>query len=236
MTDASPTTGGSDAGATGSGGARARPVVLVAPSGTGKTTLARRLVGDSDPYVFSISATTRPPRPGEKDGVDYHFLPYEEFERRIEAGEFVEWAKVHDRLYGTLSSEMEKAARRGEHVVMDIDVQGARQIREAIPDALLIFVLPPSVDIMMVRLKRRGTEAPDDIARRLVSALEELRAVPEFDHVVVNDDLEECLDEIRAIVEEGAEPDAPVEDAGHFRAEIARILDDEYSEHVQPNE
>jgi guanylate kinase len=217
------------------GGARARPVVLVAPSGTGKTTLARRLVEDSDRYVFSISATTRRPRPGERDGVDYHFLPYEEFERRIEAGEFVEWARVHDRLYGTLSSELENAARRGQHVVLDIDVQGARQIREADPDAILIFVLPPSVDIMMARLKRRGTESPDAIARRLVSSLEELRAVPEFDHVVVNDDLDECLEEIQAIVEEGASPEPPMQDAGHFRADIARILDDEYSEYVQHN-
>lgn len=213
--------------------ARARPVVLAATSGTGKTTIARRLVESSDRYVFSISATTRPPRPRERDGIDYHFLDREEFQRRVEAGDFVEWAQVHDRLYGTPLSEIESEANRGRHVVLDIDVQGARQIKKAIPDAVMIFVLPPTVDIMMVRLKRRGTEAPDNIARRLVSALDELLAVPEFDYVVVNDDLEECLEEIRRIVGEGAEPDAPELDADHFRAEIARILESEYGQFAQ---
>lgn len=212
---------------------RARPVVLAATSGTGKTTIARKLVELSDRYVFSVSATTRPPRQGERDGIDYHFLATEEFERRIEAGEFVEWARVHDRLYGTPLSEIESEADRGRHVVLDIDVQGARQIRKAIPDALLIFVLPPSVDIMMVRLKRRGTDAPETIARRLRSALEELRAVPEFDYVVVNDDLDECLAEVRGIVEEGRQPEPPELDAGHFREEVARILESEYSQYVQ---
>ncbi|MBT8489022.1 MAG: guanylate kinase [Gemmatimonadetes bacterium] len=212
---------------------RARPVVLAATSGTGKTTIARRLVENSDRYVFSISATTRPPRHGERDGVDYHFLGTEEFERRIEAGDFVEWARVHDRLYGTPLSEIESEANRGRHVVLDIDVQGARQIKDAIPDAVLIFVLPPSVDIMMVRLKRRGTEPPETIARRLISALDELQAVPDFDHVVVNDDLDQCLAEIRGIVEEGVEPEAPELDADHFREQVARILDSEYSPYVQ---
>ncbi len=212
---------------------RARPLVLAATSGTGKTTIARRLVDGSDRYVFSISATTRPARPGERDGVDYHFLDEDDFERRIEAGEFVEWARVHDRLYGTPLSEIESEAHRGRHVVLDIDVQGARQIKKAIPDAVLIFVLPPSVDIMMVRLKRRGTEAPENIARRLLSALDELKAVPDFDYVVVNDDLDECLAEIRLIMEEGQEPAAPEMDAEDLRAEIARILDSEYGPYVQ---
>lgn len=209
---------------------RARPVVLAATSGTGKTTIARRLVDEEERYVFSVSATTRPPRRGERDGVDYHFLSPEEFEERIGARDFVEWARVHDHLYGTPLFGIEQAAEQGRHVVLDIDVQGARQIREAIPDAALIFVLPPSVDIMMVRLKRRGTEPPEKIARRLVSALEELGAVPEFDFVVVNDDLDECVEEIRAIVEEGKEPKPPVTDAEHLRAEIARILETEYGQ------
>lgn len=212
---------------------RARPVVLAATSGTGKTTIARRLVESSDRYVFSISATTRPPRRGERDGIDYHFLDSDEFERRIEAGDFVEWARVHDRLYGTPLSQIESEANRGRHVVLDIDVQGARQIKNAIPDAVLIFVLPPSIDIMMVRLKRRGTEAPENIARRLISALDELQAVPEFDYVVVNDDLDECLEEIRGIVERGTEPEVPELDAEHFREEVARVLESEYGPYVQ---
>jgi guanylate kinase len=211
-------------------------VVLVATSGTGKTTIAHRLVEEDPRYVFSISATTRPPREGEKDGVDYHFLDTDEFERQVEQGDFAEWARVHDRLYGTPRSELDAAASRGEHVVLDIDVQGARQIRESVPQARLIFVLPPSVGIMMARLTGRGTEAAEDIARRLRSALVELQAVPEFDYVVVNDDLDECLGEIRAIVESGAVPEAPEQDAESFRAEIGRLLYEEYGGIAQDNE
>ncbi|MDH3270483.1 MAG: guanylate kinase [Gemmatimonadota bacterium] len=216
--------------------ARGRPVVLAATSGTGKTTIARRLVEASDRYVFSTSATTRPPRPGEQDGVDYHFLSPGEFRRRVDEGAFLEWARVHGRMYGTLRSEVEEASRTGRNVVLDIDVQGARQIKEAMPESLLIFVLPPSVDIMMARLEGRGTEDGATIARRLGSALSELRAVSEFDHVVVNDDLDDCLAEIRAIVEEGVAPELPEFDAAHFRAEIARILRIEYGQYMQHNE
>lgn len=212
------------------------PVVLVATSGTGKTTIAHRLVEEDRRYVFSISATTRPPREGEVDGVDYHFLDADEFERQVARGDFAEWARVHDRLYGTPRSELDAAASRGEHVVLDIDVQGARQIRESVPQARLIFVLPPSVGIMMARLAGRGTEAAGDIARRLRSALVELQAVPEFDYVVVNDDLDECLGEIRAIVESGAVPEAPEQDAESFRAEIGRLLSEEYGGIAQDNE
>lgn len=216
--------------------ASAAPLVLVATSGTGKTTIAHRLVRDDPRYVFSVSATTRPPRQGERDGVDYHFLSREEFEERIAKGAFAEWARVHDRLYGTPRSELDEAAARGEHVVLDIDIQGARQIRRSVPEARLVFVLPPSVDIMMSRLAGRGTEGRADIARRLRSALVELQAVPEFDYVVVNDDLDECLAEIRAIVEVGAAPEPPAQDAESFRAEIRRILEDEYGETRQDNE
>jgi len=216
-------------------GHRAPPVVLAATSGTGKTTLAHRLVEDSDRYVFSISATTRPSRRDEKDGVDYYFLSPAEFERRVEEGAFVEWARVHDRLYGTPREEIEAAAASGRHVVLDIDVQGAHQIGTTVPDAILIFVLPPSVDIMMDRLKGRGTEGEETIARRLTSALVELDAVSEFDYVVVNDDLDDCLGEIRAIVEEGRAPEPPRLNAEHLRTEIAEILEADYGAYVQDN-
>lgn len=212
---------------------RAVPVVLVATSGTGKTTLARRLVADSSRFVFSVSATTRAPREGERDGVDYHFLERADFEAMAATGEFVEWAEVHDQLYGTPRAEVDAAADRGEHIVLDIDVQGARQIRDSVSDAALIFVLPPSAGIMMARLTGRGTEARADVARRLQSALMELQAVPEFDYVVVNDDLEECLEELRSIVQRGrVVASAPEVDVEGLRLEIRRLLDDEYAEYV----
>ena len=213
--------------------ARGTPLVLAATSGTGKTTLSRRLVDGSTRYVFSTSATTRAPREGETDGMDYHFVSREDFERRIAAGDFVEWAEVHGRLYGTLRAEIEASAGRGEHIVLDIDVQGARQIRESVPEAKLIFVLPPSLDIMMARLIGRGTESPADVARRLQSALLELQAAPDFDYLVVNDDLDECLDTIRSIVEDGEGTNASLEqDAEELRAGVARLLTDRYADYV----
>jgi guanylate kinase len=213
--------------------ARGTPVVLAAPSGTGKTTLSRRLVEGSTRYVFSTSATTRPRRDGETDGVDYHFVSREDFERRIAVGDFVEWAEVHGRLYGTPRREIEAAAGRGENLVLDIDVQGARQLRESVPEAKLIFVLPPSLGIMMGRLIGRGTESPADVARRLQSALLELQAAPDFDYLVINDDLDECLGTIRSIVENGEGTNASLEqDAEELRAGIARLLTDEYADYV----
>ncbi len=210
----------------------AAPVVLAGPSGTGKTTLARGLVASSPRYCFAVSATTRPPRPGEVDGVDYHFVERARFLEMVDRGEFAEWAEVHGELYGTPRVEIETAAREGRRVVLDIDVQGARQIRKAYPDATLIFVLPPSVPEMLRRLRGRGTEDHGRVARRLRSALAELRAAEWFDYVVVNDDLQRCLDEVRRIVEEGVAPTRSVtpEELEHFRAEVARVLETEYQE------
>lgn len=209
------------------------PVVLAAPSGTGKTTLARKLVARHDAFTFSVSATTRPPRERERDGVDYHFIDQPAFEAMVERGELAEWAKVHDCLYGTPRAELERAADEGKHVILDIDVQGARQVRANVPEAVLIFLLPPSVEDLMSRLTGRGSEADAEVARRLRSAMAELQAAAEFDYLVVNDDLEQCLDAIRNIV--GAEsyrsdraPGLEVEVNG-FRREIGRILEESYT-------
>jgi guanylate kinase len=210
---------------------RACPVVLAAPSGTGKTTLARRLVEERGRYAFSVSATTRAPRGTEQDGIDYHFVSREAFLGMIERGELVEWAEVHGRMYGTPKAMLDQAAAAGRHVLLDIDVQGAWQVRAAVPDAKLIFVLPPSIGSLMERLRERGTEAPEEIARRLRSALDELQAAEEFDYVIVNDDLERCLDEIEGIMDGSVPPDGTSGSREHARAlrvEVARVITEEY--------
>lgn len=180
-----------------------RPVVLAAPSGAGKTTIARRLVGDDPRFVFSTSVTTRAPRPGEAHGVDYVFTDEADFVRLVESGELAEWARVHGRMYGTPVKNLEQAAARGEYPLLDIDVQGARQIRERVPEALLIFVLPPSLERWIDRLRGRGTEGTGELALRLRTAVDELEAVSEFDVVVLNDDLDETVAEVRRLARDG---------------------------------
>ncbi len=176
------------------------PVVLAAPSGTGKTTIARALVESSEDFVFSVSATTRPAREDEADGVDYHFVSEPEFRAMVEAGELVEWAEVHGHLYGTPRGTLEAEAERGRHVVMDIDVKGALQIRDRVESAVLVFVFPPSAETLVNRLKERGTEGEDVLRRRLRNALGELDQVREFDYIVVNNSLNEAVEDVRAIV------------------------------------
>lgn len=209
------------------------PLVLAAPSGTGKTTIVHALVHGSDGYTFSVSATTRAPREGEKDGVDYHFVDRETFTRMADAGELVEWAEVHGELYGTPRSELAAAERRGEHVVLDIDVQGARQIRDAVPGAVLVFVLPPSVDTLKRRLAGRGTESRDQLAARLRTALKELEAATEFDYIVVNDELDRTLEDVWGIVRAERRRTSRAigleDDLVKLREAIGRLLEGEYS-------
>jgi guanylate kinase len=149
---------------------------------------------------LSVSATTRRPRPGERDGVDYHFLSREEFDRRVAQGDFVEHADYAGRSYGTLRSELEDRLRAGVPVVLEIEVQGARQVRKAMPEAVQVFISPPSLAALRTRLIGRGTDDPQEVERRLLVAEQELAAQPEFTHVVVNDRLDEALERLTAIV------------------------------------
>jgi guanylate kinase len=173
--------------------------VITGPSGCGKSTLigkVRRSLGDLD---FSVSHTTRPPRPSERDGVDYRFVTAKAFERMVRAGRFVEWARVHGHLYGTSRAEVERKGRRGD-VVLDIDVQGARQVRKRVPGAVLIFVMPPAAGELRRRLERRGEDSPEAVERRLRNARGEVGAYGEFDYVVVNGDLAEAAAALRAVI------------------------------------
>jgi len=177
----------------------ASPLVIAAPSGAGKTSLAQALVGRQPLASFSVSATTRRSRPGERNGIDYIFVDDDGFDAMIETGQLVEWAQVHGNRYGTPRSSIEAATQGGRRVVLDIDVQGARQVRQVFPDAVLVFVLPPSAAELNQRLSKRGSEGDAERRRRLKNALRELDAAAEFDHVVVNDDFERALGAIETI-------------------------------------
>ncbi len=175
--------------------------VITGPSGVGKGTLIRGLMERVPRLQLSVSATTRPPRPGERDGVDYHFLSRAEFDRRVDEGAFVEHADYAGRSYGTLRSELEDRVRAGVPVVLEIEVQGARQVRVALPEAIQVFIAPPSLAALRTRLVGRGTDDGAEVERRLGVAEGELAAQPEFAHVVVNDRLEDALAQLTEIVE-----------------------------------
>jgi guanylate kinase len=177
-----------------------RVFVITGPSGVGKGTLIRLLRERVPELALSVSATTRAPRPGEEDGVDYHFLSDAEFARRVEAGEFVEWAEYSGRRYGTLRSELQRHLDEGRPVVLEIELQGARQVREAMPEAVQIFIEPPDREALKDRLVGRGTDDPDAIARRLAVAERELAAAGEFQYRVVNDRLDEAVARLVEIV------------------------------------
>lgn len=177
------------------------PIILSSPSGGGKTTIAHQLLQRRNDVGYSVSCTTRMPRGGERDGTDYYFLTRDQFLAKRAAGEFAESAEVHGNLYGTLKSEIARVLGQGKHVIMDIDVQGARQLRNAFPKAVTVFVLPPSGEVLLDRLRNRKTESPQQLAARLDSALQELQAVEEYEYVVVNDDLDEAVRRVGAILD-----------------------------------
>ena len=181
---------------------RGIPFVVAAPSGTGKTTVCRRLVEQDLAIEFSVSHTTRAPRPEEQDGVHYHFVTREEFASLVADGAFLESAEYNGNLYGTSWRAIEAPLAQGRDVLLEIEVQGAAQVRERREDARSIFLLPPSMEVLRERLRRRGTDAPGQVEERLAWAERvELEAGPRFDYAVVNDDLDACVADLRSILD-----------------------------------
>jgi guanylate kinase len=180
----------------------AKVFVITGPSGVGKGTLIEQLLDRVPELELSVSATTREPRPGEEDGREYHFLSEAEFERRVEDGDFLEHAAYSGHRYGTLREAVEGRLAEGRSVVLEIEVQGARQVRAAMPEAVLIFIAPPDPAALRRRLEGRGTDSPEAIERRLRTAELELEARVEFPHVVVNDDVHNAAAELETLVRE----------------------------------
>jgi guanylate kinase len=177
-------------------------IIIAAPSGAGKTTLCKRLLQDFPTLVLSISSTTRPPRGQEKSGIDYFFLTLEEFQQKIQNHDFVEWAKVHSHFYGTSKTAIETAWNQHKSVLLDIDIQGAEQLRQAYPkEAVRIFIAPPNLIELEKRLRSRGTDSEETIQKRLKNAQLEMELGQHFDHWIVNDSLDQAYTELKTILE-----------------------------------
>ena len=181
---------------------RGRPVVLVGPSAVGKSTVVAQVRQQIPDLYFSVSATTREPRPGEVDGRDYHFVTRAAFDAMIDAGELLEWADIHGGLQrsGTPARPVEEALAAGRPVLIEVDLAGSRNVRERLPEAVSVFLSPPSWEELVARLTGRGTETPEAVARRLATATTEMAARGEFDHVVVNDDVEACVKQLVSLI------------------------------------
>lgn len=200
-------------------------LVLSAPTGGGKTTIGRRVVAEDGLVRFSVSHTTRAARPGERDGLDYHFVDRPRFESMAAAGEFLEWAEVHGHLYGTHADEVLRAGAEGLDLVLDIDVQGGLQVKRARPKALTVFILPPSLEVLLDRLAGREGEPGFDLARRLRSAEKELEFSGVYEYNVVNEDLDRAVGQVRCILDAARlRPDGPEDHAGNLKRHIAEWL------------
>ena len=181
-----------------------KAMAFCAPSGAGKTTLVRRLMAERSDVAFSVSATNRPPRGSEQDGVDYHFLSTESFQQRVESGDFLEWEEVYDgRFYGTLREAVESVWKAGKHVVFDVDVEGGIRLKEILGDRLRsVFVSPPSLEVLEDRLRNRATDSDSEIERRLAKAEREMGRAKRFDVILVNDDLETACGDLSSLAAE----------------------------------
>ena len=184
---------------------RGNLIIVSGPSGAGKGTLVKGMLARVPDAWVSVSATTRPPRPGEVEGVHYFFLTEDEFDRRVRAGEFLEHASVHGNRYGTLRGPVQRRVAEGMQVILEIDVQGAEQVKEAMPEAACVFIVAPDREELRRRIVGRGSETPAQVARRMATAERELELVGTYDYVVINDDVPNATDELIGIVEELAE-------------------------------
>jgi guanylate kinase len=204
-------------------------LVLSSPSGGGKTSIARRLLEDRADLGYSVSATTRPMRERERDSLDYHFLTREEFLRRRDAGDFLEWNMHFGQLYGTLRAEVERILGQGKNAVLDIEIEGARQIRASFPNALHLFVLPPSAEVLIDRLVGRNTDGPAAVRERIARAGDELAAVGEYDYAIVNDTLAHAVAQVKSILDAEvlrvARQDGLLELAEHLRRDVLRAAE-----------
>ena len=176
------------------------PIVVSAPSGGGKTTMCHRVIERLSEIEFSVSHTTRAPRPGERPDVDYHFVDDGQFTQLMNDGAFLEWAGVHGKRYGTARREAESRLDSGIDVLFDIDVQGGKQIMERLPTAVLVFVVPPSIDVLERRLRSRASDSEDEVTRRMAAAEDEIQRATFYTHWIVNDHLEQAVDDLEAIV------------------------------------
>lgn len=195
-------------------------VIISAPSGAGKTTLIKKLLIQNPIFEFAISTTTRVKRAGEAEGENYYFVSYEEFMQMVDMGEFLEWAKVHDNYYGTTKKEVDRIKQHSKIPIFDVDVQGARSLRNKLQNVISIFIIPPSIQELEQRLRHRSTETEHQIAVRLNNAFGELREYVNYDYIVVNDDLQKALDELNAILK------TIVLKREYMDSEVKRLLED----------